>query len=110
MCLIQNIPISVKVSKLITYYLYTSGCKHSKVDNPYPYLVFSECDSKLYTNFEFCEERNHIHFRNMIIYKAKKWWLNNNNNTIKLQYNKSLHILEDDASGVQVGDIEQVIV
>ena len=46
----------------------------------------------------------------MIIYKAKKWWLNNNNNTIKLQYNKSLHILEDDASGVQVGDIEQVIV
>ena len=27
-----------------------------------PCLVFSESDSKLYTNFEFCEEKNHRHF------------------------------------------------
>jgi len=25
-------------------------------------LVFNECDSKLYTTFEFCEAKNHRHF------------------------------------------------
>jgi hypothetical protein len=37
-----------------------------------PCLVFKESDSKLYTYFEFCEEKNHEHLDNMLIYKAKK--------------------------------------
>ena len=28
-----------------------------------PFLVFSESDSKLYTNFEFCEEKSHRHIK-----------------------------------------------
>ena len=35
------------------------------------FLVFTESGSKLYINFEFCEEKNHRHFKNMLIYKAK---------------------------------------
>ena len=35
--------------------------------------VFNESDSKLYTNFEYCEEVNHKHFTNMLIYKAKQF-------------------------------------
>ena len=27
---------------------------------------------KLYTNFEFCEEKNHIYLKNLMIYKAKQ--------------------------------------
>ena len=34
--------------------------------------MFSESDSKLYTNFEFCEEENHTRFKNNLIYKAKQ--------------------------------------
>ena len=67
------------------------------------YLVFGESDSKLYTNFELCEERNHRHFKNMMVYKTKQIMV-----TKKIQEN--LNILEDDASGVQVGDVEQVVV
>ena len=37
-----------------------------------PCLVFNESDSKLSTNFEFCEEKNHGHFKNILIYKAKQ--------------------------------------
>ena len=36
-----------------------------------PYLVFSESDSKLYTYFEFCEEKIMDIFKNMLIYKGK---------------------------------------
>jgi hypothetical protein len=32
----------------------------------------SESDSKLYTNFEFCEGKNRKHLENTLIYKAKK--------------------------------------
>ena len=65
--------------------------------------MFNESDSKLYNNFEFCEEKYHRHFKNILIYKAKKirW---------QKDFKKNLHILEDGANGVQVGDIEQVIV
>ena len=66
---------------------------------PYPCLVFNESDSKLYTNIEFCEEGNHRHFKNILIY----------NDDTKVS-KESLHILEDGASGVQVGDIEQVTI
>ena len=36
-----------------------------------PCLVFSECVSVLYTNFEFYEGKNHKHFKSKLIYKAK---------------------------------------
>ena len=46
-----------------------------KWTTPDPNLVFNESDSKLYTNFEFCEEkRNHRNLRNMMIYKAKQFY------------------------------------
>ena len=59
-----------------------------------PCLVLSESDSTLYTNFEYCEEKNlrnlkTINLQNQAIYD-----------------DKNPHILEDGASGVQVGDIE----
>jgi hypothetical protein len=42
----------------------------------------------------FCEEKTHRQFKNILIYKAKK----------------IVHILEDGASAVQIGDIEQMTV
>ena len=30
-----------------------------------PCLMLSESDSSLYINFQFCEEKNHKHFKNM---------------------------------------------
>jgi hypothetical protein len=40
---------------------------------PNPYLLVSECGSKLYTSFEFYEERNHRHKKKtVLIYKAKQ--------------------------------------
>jgi hypothetical protein len=68
------------------------------------FFFFGDGDSKLYTDFEFCEGKNHRHFENMLIYKAKQIMMT------KINSKKSLHVLEDDASGVQVGDIEQVAV
>jgi hypothetical protein len=35
-------------------------------------LVFNEGDSKLYTNIEFCEEKNHRQFENILYHKAKE--------------------------------------
>ena len=55
-------------------------------------------DLKLYTNFEFCEGKIHAHFKNIPIYKAKQIMM------IKIISKKSLHILEDNTSGVQVSD------
>jgi hypothetical protein len=46
------------------------GASTIKVDNPR--LVFSETDSKLYTKIEICEEKNHKHFKNILIYKSNK--------------------------------------
>jgi hypothetical protein len=86
----------------------TQRCKDGKWTSPNACLVFSESGSKLYTNFEFCEEKNHRHFKNILIYKDKKIMM-----TTKIKNKKSkesLHILQDGASVVQVGDIEQVIV
>ena len=78
-----------------------------------PYLVLVESDSKLYNNFEFGERK-----------KKKKKTKQTNKQTCKEHINlqiweifidkdkskKSLHILEDGASGVQVGDIKQVTI
>jgi hypothetical protein len=63
--------------------------------------VLSESESSLCTNFKFCEEKNHTHF---MMYKAKQFMMTKKNSK------KSLHILEDTASGMQVGDTEQVVV
>ena len=70
-----------------------------------PCLVVSESDSILYTNFKSCEKK--------ITCILKTCWSTKPSNLIyddKINSKKSLHILEDGASGVQVGDIEQVIV
>ena len=80
------------------------GASMVKWTTPDPYLSASESDSKLYTIFEFCEENSHKHFENILIYKRQAIYDDKNNSK------KSLHTLEDCASGVQVGDIEQVIV
>ena len=51
------------------------------------------------------KKKNHKHFKNLnlLIYKAKQITMTKNSM-------ESPHILEDGTSGVQVGDIEQVIV
>ena len=40
-----------------------------------PWRSLSESDSKQFTNFEFCEKKNHKHFKNTLIYKAKNFML-----------------------------------
>ena len=55
----------------------------------------SESNSKLYTNFEICGGKNHKHLKNTLIYNAKKFMLTT-------KFKKSLQILEDGASSVQV--------
>ena len=80
------------------------GVSTVKWTTPYPCLVFSEGDLKLYTNFEFCDDTNHRHLKNILIYKANETTMTKNSSK------KTVHFLEDNASGVQVGDIEQVIV
>ena len=52
--------------------------------------------------FNFLKKKNHKHFKNNTDLQSKLWWQKNSK--------KSVHILEDGTSGVQVGDIEQVIV
>ena len=80
------------------------GANTVKWTTPDPLLVLSESDSKLYTNSELCEEniidieKKHIDLQSQAIDDDK-------NNS-----KKSLHILEDGASSVQVGDSEQAIV
>ena len=42
---------------------------------PNPCIYLSESDSKLYTNLDCCEEKNHKHSKNMLMYKAKQFFL-----------------------------------
>jgi hypothetical protein len=51
----------------------------------------------------FVKKKNHRHFKNILIYKANQIKMTKKNSK------KILDIFEDGASGVQVGDIEQVI-
>jgi hypothetical protein len=44
-----------------------------------PYLMLSESDSKLYTNFEFCEENNFKHSKSILIYKSQAIYDDKNN-------------------------------
>ena len=55
----------------------------------------SESDSKLYTNFELCEKKNHEDLKSTLIYKAKQFMLD-----VSFP-NKSVYIV-DGTSGVQV--------
>ena len=71
------------------------------------WTTFNPCKSvsKLYTNFEFCERKS------INIYRTNDWQshvicVDNDNDNFK----KHIRISEDDASGVQVGDTEQIIV
>ena len=50
--------------------------------------------TKKYTNFDFCEGKNHKHLESRLIYKAKQLMLKTNQ--------ENIHILEDAASSVQV--------
>jgi hypothetical protein len=61
----------------------------------YPTHVLSESVSKLYTNFEFCEWKNHKHLKTHRSTKPS-------NICWPIYFKKSLHILKDDASSVQV--------
>jgi hypothetical protein len=81
------------------------GCKHSKVDNSWslprdPCSSLSESDPKLYTNFEFHEIEIHRHLENIWIYKAERFMFTNFN------FKQRICILQDGASGEQVGDIK----
>ena len=63
-----------------------------KWTTPDPCLVFSENKSKLYTDFEYCEQKNHKNSKNMLICKAK-----HSRMTKKIQ--EKVYISEDGTSG-----------
>ena len=65
--------------------------------------MFSESDSKIYTNFEFFKEKI------IDIYKITALHSPPNCDEYK-NYKKKLHILKDCTSGVQVGDIKQMTI
>jgi hypothetical protein len=58
----------------------------------------------IYTNFEIHEIEIHRHLENIWIYKAK-WFM-----FTKFNFKQRICILQDGASGEQVGDIEKIIV
>ena len=41
-------------------------------------IGLSESDSKLHTNFEFCEGKYHKHLKSVLIYKVKQFMMTNN--------------------------------
>ena len=92
------------LSEPIVHAHLTYGCKHSKVDNSWSMPSAKWKWFNLYVNFEFCEEKDHIYFKDMLIYKAKQFFMTRKNSK------KNLQILEDAANDVQIGDIEHVIV
>ena len=71
------------------------GASTMKYTTPSSCMSLRESDSKLYNNFEFYEGKYQKHLENTLIYKAKNFFDN-------LFLKKSLHILEDNASSVQV--------
>ena len=70
-----------------------------------PCACLSENDPDLYSNFEFYEMEIHKHDENIWIYKAKQFMFTKKNN-----FKQRISILENGASGEQVGDIEKIIV
>lgn len=79
------------------------GANTIKCTTPDPCQDLSKCGSELWTSYGFDEKKNHDHFKNVCIHKAKIFMLK------KTIIEKSLHILEDGVIDVQVGDITQVI-
>jgi hypothetical protein len=69
-----------------------------------PCSGLSESDTKLYTNFEFHEIEIHRHLENIWIYNDKRFMFT------KKKFKQRICILQDGASGEQVGDIEKIIV
>ena len=65
--------------------------------------MFKWKDSKQYANFEFCEKK-------IITFKNPYWFTKPTNLCWQKNLNKSLHILEANASECASDDIEQVIV
>ena len=80
------------------------GASTVKWTNLDPCKGLSESDPKLYTNFEFYEKEIHKHLENIWIYKAKQIMFT------KKHFKQRISIVEDGASGEQVGDIEKIIV
>ena len=72
------------------------GCKHGEVDSSYPCTCLSESDLRLYTNFEFYEKKDCKHFPKHVDLQSQAIYVDKNN------LEKSLHILQDSASSVQV--------
>ena len=60
-----------------------------------PCIGLSESNSKIYTNFEFCAEKNHKDLKT-------HWFTKQAIFVDKLFFKKSLHILEDSVDNVQV--------
>ena len=78
--------------------IFLSRCKHGKVDRWWSLAnVKWKWFNSIYLLPFFMKEENIIYWS---INSSNLWWKKSK---------KSLHILEDGASGVQVGDIEQLI-
>ena len=68
--------MSIIETKFGIFYILTfMGANTVKWTNPDPCLVLSGSDSILCTNFEFREEKNHRHFKNILIYKAEQFMM-----------------------------------
>ena len=85
-----HLPCNIKHDKSI------KGASMVKYTTPLSSINLNESDSKLYTNFEFCEGKKHKRLENTLIYKAKQFML-----TKKIS-RKVYIFLEDNASSVQV--------
>ena len=71
------------------------GHKHDQVHNSITLHKLSESDSKLYTNFEFCEGKNHTHL--------KTYWSTKPSNLCWKKIKEKVYMfLEHGASSVQV--------
>jgi len=82
-------------------YLGASTVKWTALD---PCSSLSESDPKLYTNFDLYEIEIHKHLESIWIYIAKRFMFTKN------IFKQCICILEEGASGEQVGDIEKIIV
>ena len=67
-----------------------------KCTTSYLAKILSEGISQLYIDYEFSERKFHKNLKNILIYKAKHFML------IQFFFEKTLHILKDGASSVQV--------
>ena len=91
------------------------GCKHNKVDiSSILCKGLNESDSKLYMNFEYCENTN---IRTMLVYRPKQYGLTGSHSRrykiiralsflffflVTIRFQNILHILEGNVGDVQV--------